>query len=160
MSMFDHVVCQYPLPNLPEEGKEWMFQTKDMECNMWVYTITSSGQLIHDITRLDLIPEDERKPRSEDNPAPAFLRQVLVEKDAQSTYTGFIEFGYYRSTRPDRAEIDINYLAYFTNGILQGVQECEDDPPQEVKDAMVARIQKEHIAAEIEAPNLVHNKKM
>lgn len=160
MGMFDHVVCQYPLPNLPKEGKEWMFQTKDMECNLWVYTITASGQLIHDITQVETVPEDERKARGACNRFPACFRQVLIEKDAPSTYSGFMEFSYYRNARPDRSKIDLNYLAYFDNGMLQGVQQCDDDPPQSVKDAMLARIQKKHIQAQIETPVHTRTKKI
>lgn len=160
MGMFDHVVCKYPLPDLPEEGKEWMFQTKDMECNLWTYTITRLGQLIYDHTRLESIPENERQPKSATNPFPGLLREVLIEKDAQSDYTGFMEFGYYRSARPDCAEIDINYLAYFDNGMLQGVQLCEDYVPDHVKEEMLARIQKEAIEQAIDIPARCHTKKI
>ncbi len=160
MGMFDYVVSQYPLPDLPKEGKEWMFQTKDMECSMWTYTITPSGQLIHDITQMEMIPEDERLPKSPTNPLPAFLRDVVIEKDAQSTYTGFMEFGYYRSAKNDQPEIDINYLAYFHNGMLQGIQLCEDDAPDHVKHDMLARIQREHIQSALEIPTRQHTKKI
>lgn len=160
MGMFDHVVCQYPLPDLPEEGKEWMFQTKDMECNLWTYTITRSGHLIYDHTRLESIPEEEQQPKSGNNRFPALLREVLIEKDAQSPYTGFMEFGYYRSARPDRAEIEINYLAYFDNGMLQGVQVCEDYVPDHVKEEMLARIQKNAIEHAIETPDRTRTKKI
>lgn len=160
MGMFDHVVCEYPLPDLPEEGKEWMFQTKDMECNMWTYTITRSGQLIFDHTRLESIPENERPPKSEYSRFPVLLREVLIEKDAQSDYTGFMEFGYYRLARPDRDEININYLAYFDNGILQGVQLCGDYVPDHVKEEMLARIQKEAIERAIDIPTHSRTKKI
>lgn len=160
MGMFDHLVCEYPLPGLPEEGKEWMFQTKDLECNMWTYTITRSGQLIYDHMRWESISEHERQTKSADNPFPALLREALLEKDAQSTYTGFMEFGYYRNQQNNRPEIEINYLAYFDNGILQGVQLCEDYVPEHVKHNMLARIQKEHIQSSIDIPTREHTKKI
>lgn len=160
MGMFDYVVSQYPLPDLPKEGKEWMFQTKDMECSMWTYIITPTGQLIHDITRLEMIPENERETENASTRFPVLLREVLIEKDAKSTYTGFMEFGYYRTPQKDRPEIDINYLAYFDDGILQGVQLCEDYAPDHVKQDMLARIQKEHIQISINIPERQHTKKI
>lgn len=160
MGMFDHVMCQYPLPDLPEEGQKWTFQTKDMECALWTYIITPTGQLIHDITRLESVPENERAPKSATNRFPCLLREVLIEKDAKSTYTGFMEFGYYRTPQKDRPEIEINYLAYFDNGILQGVQLCDDYVPDHIKDQMLARIQKEHIQDCIDIPTHHHIKKI
>lgn len=43
MGMYDTVVCEYPLPGLPEEIWAKRFQTKDLECLLEEYTLRQDG---------------------------------------------------------------------------------------------------------------------
>src|SRR3990167_1568788 len=42
MGMFDDVLCEAPLP----DGYEGEFQTKDLECTLTTYKITTEGRLL------------------------------------------------------------------------------------------------------------------
>ncbi len=44
MGMFDYVKCEYPLPDPELQTEE--FQTKDFDCVMDAYIITSEGRLL------------------------------------------------------------------------------------------------------------------
>lgn len=47
MGMFDELTCEHPLPQhsgVPDPGKN--FQTKEFECYMEAYTITTGGRLL------------------------------------------------------------------------------------------------------------------
>jgi len=45
MGLFDCVRCKYPLPGNPPDNLD-EFQTKDLECSMHQYVITSDGELV------------------------------------------------------------------------------------------------------------------
>ncbi len=49
MGMFDYIVCRYPLPGKAPSfiKKGHMFQTKDLECLLETYIISSNGRLSH-----------------------------------------------------------------------------------------------------------------
>ena len=51
MGMFDHVRCEFPLPGRPVPVPA--FQTKDLECELDTYTITSGGILVREKFRGD-----------------------------------------------------------------------------------------------------------
>lgn len=50
MGMFDHILCDYPLPDFPEdaqfdeEGIGW--QTKSLDCTLSTYLVTGDGRLL------------------------------------------------------------------------------------------------------------------
>lgn len=47
MGMFDTIRCQYPLPGeLPPEVASLMFQSKDLDCLLDEYELTTDGQLV------------------------------------------------------------------------------------------------------------------
>jgi hypothetical protein len=56
MGMFDHVTCELPMPDgrdVPKDG----FQTKSLECLMYLFTITATGRLIYHQHRYFLASE-------------------------------------------------------------------------------------------------------
>ena len=44
MGMYDEIICKYPLPD--PQCQYHVFQTKDLEQNMYRYSITSEGRLV------------------------------------------------------------------------------------------------------------------
>lgn len=47
MGMYDEVSCDYPLPGEgPENMPGGVFQTKDFDCTLSLFTITEGGQLL------------------------------------------------------------------------------------------------------------------
>lgn len=58
MGMFDHIICEYPLPDgfdLPDAE----FQTKDLDNTLATYTITADGKLVHHFAEYEETPESE-----------------------------------------------------------------------------------------------------
>lgn len=58
MGMFDHITCEYPLPD--KEVQDEVFQTKSMERHMDDYVITKEGRLVWHRIRYESVPEEER----------------------------------------------------------------------------------------------------
>ena len=62
MGMFDYIRCNYPLPDFPKELniEKLLFQTKDFESQMHIYTITNDGLIIREEGYGEAVPEEER----------------------------------------------------------------------------------------------------
>lgn len=58
MGMYDHIWCEYKLPDEVMQEKD--FQTKDLENLLDDYTITEDGLLIHHVKEYEFVPEEER----------------------------------------------------------------------------------------------------
>lgn len=59
MGMFDWLLCEYPLPDLPDPTSI-EFQTKDLDCLLDNYRITKDGRLMHETYRV----EDQSDPNA------------------------------------------------------------------------------------------------
>ncbi len=44
MGLFDNIKCEYPLPD--PEVQDTTFQTKDLDCCLYYYTLTREGRLV------------------------------------------------------------------------------------------------------------------
>ena len=62
MGMYDHIKCEYPLPDASEEVQNDVFQTKDFYNAMDDYTITKEGRLILHKKVYEEVPEEETPP--------------------------------------------------------------------------------------------------
>ena len=118
MGMYDHIHCEYPLPDAEMQEKE--FQTKDLENLMDYYTITKEGLLIHHVKKYELVPEEERPYYgTEDwdkNPlvqAFGMLKSIPV-CDKYVDYNGDLIFYDFKPGTDDL----IHYKAEFRNGQL------------------------------------------
>jgi len=126
--MFDHIVCNYPLPISKEvldiEGfnfAEVDFQTKDLENLLDVYTITEDGELFHTFKTYEWVDDDER-----------FLKGYMKEidrKEVKELFYGKILFYCYEQIRTTNCEGDVkettvslDYEAKFNDGNLVSVE--------------------------------------
>ena len=106
MGMFDTVYCEYPLPNERHQGLD--FQTKNLECALFTYTVTRDGRLV-------------RRARSgwgRDNP----------DSDVEWLLHGNIRI--YTSVKTEEPSW-IEYVVRFTHGRvewLRSLEEVEKDP--------------------------------
>ena len=93
MGMFDHITCNYPLPE-PESELRDDFQTKDLYNSLDTYTITESGRLIRYCFEWEEVPEDER-PYPKDHKL-SFIGSVREKqgsgKDVDTNYHGWLNF--------------------------------------------------------------------
>lgn len=136
MGMFDHIRCEYPLPDgLDATGIE--FQTKAFENLMERYTIMADGRLIAHRVRYEEVPEAERPyfdtQKWEANP---FLRLVgslraVPIRDEEIPYHGDIGFcctnigavGPEGFATVDDSPVDTReYLARFTSGRVEWIR--------------------------------------
>lgn len=54
MGMFDHIICDFPLPNLPSFVQSGhLYQSKDLDCTLATYTIREDGRLLKGGKELD-----------------------------------------------------------------------------------------------------------
>lgn len=98
MGMFDHIKCEYQLPN-PEVQSE-IFQSKDFDCLMDMYTITRDGILVCRKYNLDGFDDKDKE---------MFKEDILVP------YHGYIRF--YTSFKREWYE----YSASFVFGRLEKI---------------------------------------
>jgi len=127
MGMFDHIRCEYILPEAPEEVQNSIFQTKDLENLMDEYTITREGKLILHRVECNVVPEEERpyfgKPEWNEGFYKSFgslCRTPLGDEDTK--YHGLISI--YTSDK----KIWYEYVLRFTDGVLVNVDEVKIQP--------------------------------
>lgn len=97
MGMFDTIFCEYPLP---EPGHQALgFQTKDLECLLDNYTITSDGRLI-------------RRAR----------RGLLGQPDRDIEWPLHGDIRFYTS----RDKVWVEYVARFTHGRVEWIRPVEE----------------------------------
>lgn len=128
MGMFDYVNCKYTLPQ--SEVQNHLFQTKDFDCELDVYTITDEGRLIHHVTKSESVPEEERPfygtPKwNEDEfyQLCGCIKQVPVA-DVDMNFHG--DFDFYGSVGNSSDYIWYEYQVRFTEGQLQWIKRVED----------------------------------
>jgi hypothetical protein len=97
MGLFDHVRCEYPLPDPTQQERE--FQTKDLDSLMHHYVITRDGRLI-------------RKARPDDGWGPR------VEHDMEWPIHGDIRIYDF----DQEARQSIEYVVRFTHGRVEWVR--------------------------------------
>lgn len=117
MGMFDEIYIEYPLPD--PEAQFMLFQTKDFDNVMDIYTIDCNGRLIHHNFFYETVPEEERpfygKPEWKD---PLFrffgsLRRVSLGDRFMYDFSGDVRF--YTAIHNRWYE----YFAKFENGIMK-----------------------------------------
>lgn len=129
MGMFDWIVCEYPLPELPDDTYfDEAFQTKSLDCHLDHYTITKEGTLILHSTEMVGVPEEERPyygtpdwNRSE------FLRlcgsyKSIPTGDVIVDLTDTIRFYTSAGDYDDKSFIWYEWVATFKNGKLVDIQ--------------------------------------
>jgi hypothetical protein len=96
--MFDHVMCEVPMPDGRELAKD-SFQTESLECLMDLYTITAAGWLIY----------HKRRYSNSRMPEPI--------ADIDMNYHGDIEI----CALTDDGKL-ASYAVRFTHGTLEGIR--------------------------------------
>jgi len=99
MGMFDNVVCKYPLPDAGANSIR--FQTKDLECALWKYTITKEGRLLQQSHELE-----------------GLHKKAGSEKLVDMNYHGLLRF--YGSNTKESEWFE--YTAKFTAGTLVSIE--------------------------------------
>lgn len=92
MGMYDHIRCEYPLP---EGWQDRTFQSKSLDCAMDDYTITADGRLIHHTVRWEVVPKEERPhPEAPDDDMLSFFgsMRTVPTGDVEIPYHGDIHF--------------------------------------------------------------------
>ncbi len=106
MGMFDTVYCEYPLPNPRHQDLE--FQTKNLECALFTFTITRDGRLVR----------RGRRGWGRDSP----------DSDVEWLLHGDIRF--YTSVKTEEPSW-VEYVARFTHGRIEWIrplEEAQKDP--------------------------------
>lgn len=123
MGMYDHIKCEYPLPD--KEVQKETFQTKDFDNVMEDYTITTSGVLIRHKTIWEPVPEEERPyyGKPEWNESPFFQIAGSIKTipigDEEIPYHGMVQFyTIYNGTFYE-------YQAKFTDGLVVEIKRIE-----------------------------------
>ncbi len=101
MGMFDTVYCEYPLPNARHQDLE--FQTKNLECALFTFTITRDGRLVR----------RGRRGWGRDSP----------DSDVEWLLHGDIRF--YTSVKTEEPSW-VEYLARFTHGRVEWIRPLEE----------------------------------
>lgn len=143
MGMYDTITCDYPLPG-GEKIQSEAFQTKDLECSMSEYKISSDGRLLQT--------------------AGGFLSDALESAVTLDDFHGDLDFytsnfaacGHgYIATSDDTPPWSANYTARFDAGRLReivGGISPSDAHSKHVSRADFERLRKEADAAEAAAP--------
>lgn len=133
MGMFDYLQCEWPLP-LPE-FQDRMFQTKDLGCNLDLYTIRSNGQLV--VQRFDAFEDFDE-------------RDLPKKKMHEYPFFGAVNFYCYMVEDPPKAPDGVRYhgrvefAALFDDKLLKIKAIRNISPEDQYKIARtVAKIQEE-----------------
>lgn len=126
MGMYDHIRCEYPLPDPIVQDE--LFQTKSLHRVLDEYTIASDGRLILHEVRYEPVPAEDRPfygtDEWDENPFLQLigsLRSVPLD-DVSVPYHGDIVF--YTSLDADGRKW-FEYRARFTEGALQWIRRVE-----------------------------------
>jgi hypothetical protein len=127
MGMFDYLKCSYPLPGNPpafvNPGHE--FQTKDLECSLDHYEITTDGRLLHE----QYDTEDQSDPNAEGFMRLAGMMTRVNKRWVElKDFTGGVEF---HDGAPGEPEYHwIEYTALFARGKLLELIETDRVPKE------------------------------
>ena len=103
MGMFDTIHCEYPLPEPRHQDLE--YQTKDLECLLARYTITSDGRLV------------------------LHVRQGRGRPDGDIEWPLHADLRFYTSDHSVEPHVWIEYVARFTHGRVEWIRPLEEVPP-------------------------------
>ena len=128
MGMFDDLLVEVDLPD-GYTGKA--FQTKDLDCTLSTYKITSDGKLVREVIDYETVPDDERPPEP---PADAHwldkIRWLHTDKRETGRHWDVIEHhGYiffYNYEKIDGEMVWHEYRAKFTDGQLVNIEKIEE----------------------------------
>lgn len=150
MGMFDEVKYEYILPlEVKEEVKalgivpeDLLFQTKDLDSTLSLYTINRDGRLIFKNVKYKWVDDDN-----------AFLKGYMEEESHtldDMNYHGDLKFYAYENVKKDgnHFAVILDYRARFTNGKLEEVklENCEvndDNDRQEDLNRMYREMERE-----------------
>lgn len=125
--MYDEIKCKYPLPRTPKSLQGGLFQTKDLENLLEIYTIARNGKLIHHVTKLVSVPEKKRpfygKPEWKRPWGKYFgsMKEVPV-KDVTVPYHGDINFYTHTGSHEKKNFKWYEYVARFTHGKVEYIK--------------------------------------
>jgi len=127
MGMFDHIICEAPLPKTSAGPPSSVFQTKDTpDQYMTSYTITADGRLVWTPYKMDVVPKCER-PHPDEGILGliASMRRVVKAPEAVLRH-GDIYFYEYDQHSGGECE----YMARFTDGVLTKIDLVEYVEPR------------------------------
>lgn len=116
MGLYDTLTCDYPLPD-PELQQE-EFQTKDLECALDRYRISTEGRLLRLSRKVDLFVKDRHPPSA-------------AEPAEDMNYRGDLSF----YTRTAKGWIE--YRARFTHGYLDWILRPGEPEPADTLERLV-----------------------
>jgi len=117
MGMFDEVLCHMPLPGM--EKPYPTFQTKGLDCCLWVYEITAEGRLVCNRYKMEGVPDDEK----DANGLPILRRVKGSERVVDQNHHGMLNFYHYE----DDGDRWFEFNAKFTDGVCVDIQRVPDD---------------------------------
>ena len=129
MGMFDDIHCDYPLPDGCQEKR---FQTKDLDCQLDLYTMTAEGRLLkEEVDRYEPIPESEWTYVD----ATGLLEQhwhelskrrpIFIQRD--TNFHGILNFYTSTGSNQDGTIKWYEYEAKFTDGVLVEITRLPDE---------------------------------
>jgi hypothetical protein len=129
MGMFDNIVCKAPLPlpkkfkGLSDNWKEEIFQTKDLECALFNYTITKNGLLHRKVIENEYIPFTEEEKQAPDFRSWTPWKEVIEKNRYHEPveYHGTIQF-YIDLSYTDEKDVWLEFKAYFVYGKLDKIE--------------------------------------
>jgi hypothetical protein len=93
MGMFDHLICEMPLPAQPRPPRSHRFQTKDTEPQFLErFTINADGRLIHHTVRYEEVPRAELP--YPDMPFIGAMREIPTG-NVDTNFHGYLKFHTY-----------------------------------------------------------------
>lgn len=115
MGMYDYVRCEVALPDgyVPQSG---FLQTKDLDCKLTTYTITSDGRLVSDRWHYESVPKSETVQSMF-----GIMKVVKDESDVDHRFHGVLNF---YDSEGDHGTGDWKwheYNAKFTDGRLVSI---------------------------------------
>lgn len=128
MGMFDHIICEVPLPDTPVPPPAESFQTKDTpDQYLTVYTITKDGYLMWRPYKMEAVPKEERPYPDEDGllGIAGSVRRVEQEPERMDFHGDIL---FYTSNHPDVGWWE--YRARFTEGRLSSITVEEFRAPE------------------------------
>ena len=135
MGMFDYVICELPLPSLPEREengrkilsypfkKDHSFQTKDLINALTEYKINEKGLLLRRVAEYEEreLSEEEKKDRESGGFwSPLWAYEEISHKWVQEEHTGYVNFYDFIHNVSEDTDAWVEYRVHIKDGKVKG----------------------------------------